>query len=94
MSIWSEVRRLAAERHREVAGETDDLVPAATLLDAAQRATGVTCASRPAGDSLLDGGEACYHRDLKKIYYSRGPAIEMARFYIGHEFGHHWLGGR
>lgn len=92
MSIWSDVRRLAAERHREVAGETDDLVPAATLLDSAQRATGVTCASRPPGDSLLDGGEACYHRDLKKIYYSRGPAIEMARFYIGHEFGHHWLG--
>lgn len=92
MSMWSEVRRLAVDRHQEVAGATEELVPAGVLLDAAQTATGVTCASRPPGDTLLDGGQACYHRELERIYFSPESGPELANFYIAHEFGHHWLG--
>lgn len=92
MSDWKEVRRLAAARHADLFGTTDELVPAAVLLDAAERATGVTRHSRPKGDALLDGGEACYHSEKKKIYYSREPAQPLAHFYVAHEYGHHWLG--
>jgi DNA helicase-2/ATP-dependent DNA helicase PcrA len=92
MSTWSEVRRIACERHKEVAGNSDDLIPAGTLLAGAQEVTGIKLMSRPPGDTLLEGGEASYDRELKKIYYSRGPEQPLANFYIAHEFGHHWLG--
>lgn len=92
MSVWGEVRRLAAARHRELVGDTDGLLPAAALLDRAEAATGVKRQSRPKDDPLLDGGEACYHREKKKIYYSREPEPALAHFYVAHEYGHHWLG--
>ena len=92
MSAWSEVRRLASACHAELVGSVDELVPAARLLEVAEQVTGVTRHSRPKGDSLLDGGEACYHSEKKKIYYSREPSEPLAHFYVAHEYGHHWLG--
>jgi len=92
MSTWSEVRRIALQRHTEVAGQTDDLVQAATLLAAALQSTGIKLMARPPGDTLLEGGEASYDRELMRIYYSRGPEQPLVNFYITHEFGHHWLG--
>ena len=71
MSAWSEVRRLAQLRHTELAGSTDNLVPAATLLNAAENATGVRRLARPPGDALLDGAEAAYDRERLRIYYSK-----------------------
>lgn len=91
MSAWSEVRRLARQRHTDFAGSAKGLVPAAILLDAAERATGVKCVTCPHGDPLLDGAEAAYDHDRKKIYYSRETASALASFHIAHEFGHHWL---
>ncbi len=91
MSAWSEVRRLARQRHAELAGGTDALVPAATLLAAAERATGVRRVACPHGDPLLDGAEAAYDHDRKRIYYARETTQDLANFHVTHEFGHHWL---
>ncbi len=93
MSAWSEVRRLARLRHSELAPATDELVPAAALLAAAEKKTGVKRISRPPGDVLLDGAEAAYDRDCRHIYYSNATEPALANFHIAHEYGHHWLDG-
>jgi Zn-dependent peptidase ImmA (M78 family) len=41
---------------------------------------------------LLDGAEAAYDRDRKRIYFSNAAAQDLAHFYVAHEFAHHWLG--
>jgi DNA helicase II / ATP-dependent DNA helicase PcrA len=91
MSAWSEVRRLAQLRHTELAGSTDNLVPAATLLNAAENATGVRRLARPPGDALLDGAEAAYDRERLRIYYSKATELALVHFHMAHEYGHHWL---
>ncbi len=91
MSTWKEVRRLARKRHEELAQESDALVPASVLLASAQKNTDIKAVSRPAGDTLLDGAEAAYDRESKRIYYSDATAKELAQFHIAHEFAHHWL---
>ncbi len=92
MSAWSEVRRLAQLRHAELAGSGNQLVAAAVLLAAAETATGVKRVSRPNGDTLLEGAEANYDRDRKRIYYCNSTEPSLAKFYVAHEFAHHWLG--
>ena len=90
MSAWSEVRRLARRKHEELA-PGPELVPAATLLDAAEEASGVKRRGRPPGDPLLDNAEAAYDRERKRIYFSTAVDQATANFYVAHEFGHHWL---
>ncbi len=91
MSAWCEVRRLARSRHTELSGPTDELVPVASLLAAAEASTGVRRLARPPGDALLDGAEAAYDRERRRIYYSRATEPDLAHFYVAHEYGHHWL---
>ena len=91
MSAWTEVRRLARLHHEELAGSSDELVPAAALLAAAEHATGVKRYARPHGDALLDGAEAAYDRERSRIYYARETEQSLANFHVAHEYGHHWL---
>jgi len=91
MSAWKEVRRLARQRHIELAGGMDALIPASILLAAAQAATEIKCISRPPEDTLLDGAEAAYDRERRRIYFSNATSPPLANFHIAHEFAHHWL---
>ena len=91
MSGWSELRRQARAWHYEIASDADDLPPAATLLARAEALTGVRRFARPAGDALLDGAEACYDREGKRIFYSESLSEDDAAFYVAHEYAHHKL---
>ena len=85
------MRRLARLRHAELAPATDELVPAAVLLAAAEEKTGIRRIPRPPGDVLLDGAEAAYDRHCRHVYYSNATEPSLANFHIAHEYGHHWL---
>ncbi len=91
MSIWSEVRREAAEWHGRLTAESTDLVSAPVLLAAAETDTGISVQKRPGGDALLDGAEATHDRLNKRIYYSAATESDLANFHIAHEFAHHKL---
>jgi ATP-dependent DNA helicase UvrD/PcrA len=91
MSIWSEVRRQATTKHSRLAESADDLVPAADLLSAAEKDTGIKSEIRPAEDALLDGAEALYSRERRHIYHSAKTDPLLATFHIAHEYAHHWL---
>lgn len=91
MSVWKEVCRLARQRHNELCKNQPSLVPAATLLAAAQAATQIKVIGRPAGDTLLDGAEAAYDREQALIYHSLATPADLLQFHLAHEFGHHWL---
>lgn len=91
MSAWKEVRRLACARHDGLAKGSNALIPATLLLAEAQDNTGVKVVRRPAGDTLLDGAEAAYSRERKRIYVSDATPEPLARFHVAHEFAHHWL---
>jgi DNA helicase-2/ATP-dependent DNA helicase PcrA len=87
MSSWAEIRRQASDWHAKlhpVAG----LPKADELLKAAQKDSGVKLFPVAAGDVLLDGAEACYDHDNKRIFISKGLSPELAAFYAAHEFGH------
>jgi DNA helicase II / ATP-dependent DNA helicase PcrA len=91
MSAWGEARKMAAGRHAELVGPESGLVPAATLLSAAEKAAGLKRVACPRGDPLLDGAEAAYDQERGRIYYTRDLDPLTANYYIAHEFGHHWL---
>ena len=91
MSAWSEVRRQARLHHSELAGSDENLVPAATLLAAAETNTGIKLEGRPQNDALLDDAEAVYNPERKRIYFSTATEPDLAAFYVAHEFAHHWL---
>lgn len=91
MSSWSEIRRIAVLHHDELAKNSSSLISAESLFNSAHEKTGIKIIARPAGDALLDGAEAAYDRERKRIYYSKATEASLARFHIAHEFGHHWL---
>src|SRR5216683_6411648 len=91
MSAWSEVRRQARLRHEDLAGSTENLVPAADLLVAAETNTGIKLEGRPQSDALLDNAEAVYNPERKRIYFSTATEPRLAAFYVAHEYAHHWL---
>jgi superfamily I DNA/RNA helicase len=91
MSAWSECRQLASQRHAELVGAAAGLVPAAELLTAAEKTAGLKRVACPRGDPLLDGAEAAYDHDRKRIYYAKELDEATANFYVAHEFAHHWL---
>ena len=66
-------------------------MPAATLLTTAEKRAGVRRIACPRGDVLLDGAEAAYDHDRKRIYYANDLDESLANFFIAHEFAHHWL---
>lgn len=91
MSTWAEVRSQAQQRHLELAGPCDDLVPAPLLLAAAADKTRIDRIARPPDDALLDGAEASYDQERSCIYYSNATEPALADFHVAHEFAHHWM---
>ena len=91
MSAWKEIRRQARLRHADAARSAADLVPAADLLAAAGKSTGVTRIPLPANDPLLDGAQAVYSREHKQIYFCETTEPRLAAFHLAHEYAHHWL---
>lgn len=91
MSVWAQVRRQARDKHRELSRHTPGLVSAEALFREAEETTGISRHAVSASDAILDGAEAVYDRDGKRIYYSREVDPLLAAFYVGHEFAHHWL---
>lgn len=65
---------------------------AESILTAAERDTGIRRAAVPAGDSLLDGGDAVYDPEPQLIWYNRDVGPELAVMYQAHEYAHFWLG--
>lgn len=92
MSHVTDLRALArahAARLRTVTGED---ARAEVVLAAAERDTGVRRVPVPAGDSLLDGGDAVYDPEMRHIWYNHEVGPELAAMYQAHEFAHLWLG--
>ena len=91
MSIWSEIRKQARQRHDQFSQLGTDMTPAENLLAAAGEGTGIQPQKLPANDALLDGADAIYHANHKCIYYSAATDPVLARFHIAHEYAHYWL---
>jgi DNA helicase II / ATP-dependent DNA helicase PcrA len=91
MSVWREIRRQASLRHSDLAGSAEELVPAATLLAAAEASTGIVRRALPPNDALLDKADALYNRERRKIYFSTATEARLSAFHVAHEFAHHWL---
>ena len=91
MSVWAEIRKQARIRHSSLGGSSEDLMPANSLLDAAERDTGIKREVRPSNDALLDGAEAVYRRERKQIYFSAAKEARLAAFHVAHEYAHHWM---
>lgn len=91
MSVWAEIRKQARIRHSSLGGSSEDLMPANSLLDAAERDTGIKREVRPSNDALLDGAEAVYRREWKQIYFSAATEARLAAFHVAHEYAHHWM---
>lgn len=91
MSVWAEARQQADRRHAKYAGSGDALVSAEMLFRAAELETGLTREVRPQGDALLEGAEAMYDAERRRIYTSSATNLQVAAFHIAHEFAHHWL---
>jgi len=88
VSHLNEVRlraRTAALRFRSLAVGN---IAARAILDAAQQDTGVRLFAVGAGDPLLDGGEAVYDPDPKRIWYNCEVEPEVLAMHQAHEFAH------
>ena len=91
MSHWNDIRRKARDKRAEVLREAGGKFSAAALLDAAGRLTGFQRIGLPAGDALLDGGDAVLDLELKSILFNRDADPRLALFYQAHEYGHLWI---
>ena len=91
MSHWDDIRRQARTQRVAVIGENRDLVTAELLLTAADRLTGFKRIPLPAGDPLLDGGEAVLDLEMQRIWFNRDVSQSLALFYQAHEYAHLWL---
>lgn len=94
MSHWNLIREKArAQRNLVLLNDDSKEVAAESLLQAADKMTGLTRQGVPAGDTLLDGGEAVLDPDAGVIWYNRDLEPEVARLYQIHEYAHYWLHG-
>ncbi len=93
MNHWDDIRRKARAQHTIVCAAANGNPSATTLLDAAAHITDIQSVPVPAGDSLLDGGEAVLDREVGIIWYNADLESELAAFYIAHEYAHFWLDG-
>ena len=91
MESFGAVRRLARAKHRDALQEAGGVLTAASLLEAAAKITGIHRQPVPAGDSLLQGGDAILVPAAQSIFYNEAVDTALAVFYQAHEFAHHWL---
>ncbi len=91
MSHWDDIRRQARARRTVVLCEAGDDISADSLLAAADRLTGFKRIDLPAGDSLLDGGDAVLDLNMERIWFNREVEPCLAQFYQAHEYAHFWL---
>lgn len=95
MTLWTDIRQKARLQRAVVLPNTNGIISAWTLLDAAARLTKIAYLPVPAGDSLLDGAEAVLDIEAGVIWFNEDIPPELAVFYIAHEYAHFWLhGGR
>ena len=71
MNRWDNIRREARARRTAVLHEAGDNPSAESLLDAAERVTGFERIALPAGDPLLDGGDAALDIEMERIWFNR-----------------------
>ena len=90
MSHWDNIRREARARRNAVLHETGENPSAESLLRATDRVTGFQRLPLPAGDPLLDGGDASLDIDMKIIWFNREVEPRLALFYQAHEYAHLW----
>ena len=91
MDHWERIRSQARTQHARMRAASSGEVSAQALLEAAARSTGIQAEPLHAGDSLLDGGEAVLDREFSVIWFNADIELELARFYITHEYAHYWL---
>ena len=91
MSHWDEIRHRARVQRTEVLCKARYDTPAESLLAASDRLTGFERIGLPAGDSLLDGGDAALDIVMKQIVFNREIEPHLMRFYQAHEYAHFWL---
>lgn len=91
MEGFEAVRRLARAKHDEALKTAGDSPTAVSLLAAAAEITGIHCQPVPAGDSLLQGGDAVLVPSAQSLFYNQCVSKDLAAFLQAHEFGHHWL---
>ena len=91
MSHWDEIRRQARAQRTAVLCEAGDDTSAESLLAAADRLTGFERIDLPAGDPLLDGGDAALDLDMERIWFNREVEPRLSLFYQAHEYAHFWL---
>ena len=91
MSHWDDIRRQARKQRTAVLCEAGDDTSAESLLAAADRLTGFERIGLPAGDPLLDGGEAVLDLDMERIWFNCEIEPRLALFYQTHEYAHLWL---
>ena len=89
MNAWSDIRRLARARHRELVG--DDDYSADSLLEAAAALTGHRSRGVEADNPRLEKGEGKLDLDRKVIWYNADAPPEQQHFVQAHEFAHVWL---
>lgn len=93
MGHWAALRSKARMYHGLMRATCSGGYSAVALLAAAAESTGIHAYPVPAGDSLLDGGEAVLDREAGVIWYNRDIEPTQAAFYIAHEYAHFWLDG-
>ena len=91
MTHWDNIRREARARRAAVILEAGDDPSAESLLKAADRVTGFQRSPLPAGDPLLDGGDASLDIEMEIIWFNREVDPRLAMFYQAHEYAHLWL---
>lgn len=89
MNAWSDIRRLARARHRELVGDAN--YTADSLLEAAAALTGHRSRGVEADNPRLEKGEGKLDIDRKVIWYNADAPPEQQRFVQAHEFAHVWL---
>jgi len=87
-----DLRAAAREHAARLRKLTGGDVRAEAILSAAERDTGVRRVPVPAGDPLLDGGDAVYDPEVGRIWYNHEIETELAAMYQAHEYAHLWLG--
>lgn len=92
MTQWDVIRRLAQQKHDEFC-KPGEFASAETLLVTAEEKTRIIRKPVPAGDSLLDGGEAMLDLDAQVIWYNKDVDPGLAAYYQAHEYAHYWIDG-
>jgi ATP-dependent DNA helicase UvrD/PcrA len=91
MSHVSDLRALARGHAARLRMLANGDARADAVLAVAERETGVRRVPVPAGDPLLDGGDAVYDPEPQLIWWNRDVGPELAAMYQAHEYAHFWL---